>query len=74
MYLTRATWNSLFDSPSEWQAYGNFHLQFEKWNMDLHSRPLGMKGFGGWISIKKIFLEIIGVGALLKLLELILKV
>ena len=36
----------------KWQACGNFHLKFERWDNIKHSRPLVLKGYDGWLKIK----------------------
>ena len=38
----------------KWQTRGKFHIKFEKWDSIRHSRPLVIKGFGGWIKIKNL--------------------
>ena len=52
----------------KWQGYGLFHILFEKWNGSKHSRPVVVKGYGGWISIKT-YHWIIGALTFLKPLE-----
>lgn len=34
-----------------------YHLLFEKWNTFWHSRPLVIKGYGGWLKIKNLPFE-----------------
>ena len=41
----------------KWQEWGNFHLKFEKWDSAKHSRPLVLKGYGGWIKVKNLPLD-----------------
>ena len=41
----------------KWQARGYFHLKFEKWDPLQYSRPLVIKGYGGWIKIKNLPLD-----------------
>ncbi|KAA0062491.1 Integrase, catalytic core [Cucumis melo var. makuwa] len=41
----------------KWQAWENFHLKFDRWNNIKHSRPLVLKGYGGWLKIKNLPLD-----------------
>ena len=47
----------LIGKEKKWQAWGEFHIKFEKWDSVRHSRPLVLKGFGGWMKIKNLPLE-----------------
>ena len=40
-----------------WQVMGPFHLKFEKWSKNKHSRPCFIEGYGGWIKIKNLSLD-----------------
>ena len=41
----------------KWQAQSKFHIKFKKWDSVRHSRPLVIKGLGGWIKIKEFPLD-----------------
>ena len=55
--LERGPLKEFIESPGRWQCFGAFHLKFEKWNNLIHGRPLYLKGYGGWISIKNLPLD-----------------
>ena len=55
--LEVGTLEDFIEELGKWQVMGHFHLMFEKWNKFKHSRPLLMKGFGGWIKIKNLLLD-----------------
>ena len=44
-------------NEGKWQALSSFHLKFERWDKHKHSRPLTMKGYGGWLKIKNLPLD-----------------
>ena len=47
----------LIEAPGKWKEFGPYHLLFNRWNKLLRSRPLIVKGFGGWIKIKNLPLD-----------------
>lgn len=55
--MGQGTLEELIENPGSWQICGPFHLEFEKWNKLVHSRPVYSKGYGGWISIKNLPLD-----------------
>lgn len=47
----------MIEAPRKWKEFGPYHLLFNRWNKLLRSRPLIVKGFGGWIKIKNLPLD-----------------
>ncbi|TYJ98681.1 protein CHROMATIN REMODELING 20 isoform X4 [Cucumis melo var. makuwa] len=47
----------LTERPGKWQAFGNFHLKFEKWNKMKHNHPNVVCGYWGWISMRNLPLD-----------------
>lgn len=55
--LDQGSIGDLIEGQGRWHECGSFHLEFEKWNKFVHSRPLYSKGYGGWISIRNLPLD-----------------
>ena len=47
--LDKGSLSDRIDAEVKWQEWGNFHLKFEKWDSLKNSRPLMLKGYGGWL-------------------------
>ena len=50
--------DDLILNPGKWSNYGKFRLLLEKWDMIKHSRLSVIKGFGCWLSIKNLPLDL----------------
>ncbi|KAA0047189.1 hypothetical protein E5676_scaffold1280G00090 [Cucumis melo var. makuwa] len=59
--LDEGSIKDLICNEGKWQVLGSFYLKFEKWDKHKYSRPLTMKGYGGWLKIKNL-LWITGAG------------
>lgn len=55
--LSNGILEELTERPGKWQAFGNFHLKFEKWNKMKHNHPNVVCGYWGWISMRNLPLD-----------------
>ena len=56
--VTQGKIEDLIYAQGKWFNYGKFHLLFDKWNDARHNEPTLIEGFGGWLSIKNLPLNL----------------
>ena len=56
--VTKGKVEDLIITPEKWFNYRKFHLLFEKWDDDKHSRATHITGSEGWLSVKNLPLNL----------------